>query len=171
MSIDIERHDTHAAGESVWAAPGLVPLVQGLLEAEARNITQATASTFPAIAYGDQQYSNMIIRAVSSIGNFADVYEETIGVEIPRTGLNLLRTGACEDGKGLIYGVPFGGALRDDPLAEGRGKVLETFCFFRQFLGDFVQFVTPIDFLGGFRSSASDFEFRKLFAEGSNLIH
>jgi general L-amino acid transport system substrate-binding protein len=99
--------------------------LQGLLEAEAQNVTQANVSMFPSVPYFGSDYESMIAQAVGSIGNFGELYERTIGPRLPREGLNRLRTDNCDDEGGLIYGFPFGGVLDGDPIKDGGGKLGE----------------------------------------------
>ena len=102
-------------------------VLQGLLEAEARNITQATASSFPLVPYFGPPCEMMISRAVDGIGNFGQVYERTVGAKLPREGLNQLRTDRCENQLkhpgGLVYGIPFGRPIKEDPRTEKTGKL------------------------------------------------
>jgi hypothetical protein len=103
-------------------------VLQGLLEAEARNITQATASNFPSVPYAGSEHERMVVQAVGSVGNFGELYNRTIGSQLPRVGLNRLRTdNNCEQHEGgLIYGRPFGRILEGDPLTQdGGGRIAD----------------------------------------------
>jgi hypothetical protein len=97
---------------------------QGLLEAEARNITQERSIDFGDIPYFGSGYNRTVAQAVGRVGNFGRVYDREIGSELKRLGLNRLRRNNCEEG-GLIYGFPFGNILEGDPRDNGSGKLAE----------------------------------------------
>jgi hypothetical protein len=99
--------------------------LQGLLKAEALNITQADASMFPSIPYVGPGYDRMMEQAIGSIGNFGELYKRTVGPEHPRVGLNRLRTDNCKDEGGLIYSIPFGGVLDGNPVKDADGQLGE----------------------------------------------
>jgi general L-amino acid transport system substrate-binding protein len=99
-------------------------ILQGLLEAEAQNITQDTAIEFQDIDYFGSNYSRMVAEAVGGVGNFGELYDREIGSEVKRTSLNMIRRDGCENG-GLIYGFPFGNILERDAVSSESGKIDE----------------------------------------------
>ena len=74
-------------------------VVQAIIAAEEKNITQATATDFAqTIAFG-VQYKDMFRHAIAAVGNYGEIYARYREPIIPRAGMNLINDGSS----GLHY--------------------------------------------------------------------
>lgn len=100
-------------------------ILNGLVAAEARNITRETANEYPQITAFGEEYKNMMRHAVGRSGNYKEIYLQQVEGLIPRTDLNEINTGDT----GLLYPHPFGfiESERDNatPLGDQLTKILE----------------------------------------------
>jgi ABC-type amino acid transport substrate-binding protein len=78
-------------------------ILHALFAAEAMNITQDRANTFPTTHVFGDNYTDMFVHAIAAVGNFGEIYNRN-GAPFPRLGLNLLTNLS----NGLLYALPFG---------------------------------------------------------------
>lgn len=83
-----------------------------LVIAEEQGIRQATASSFGLTILFGQQFEEMFVNAIGSVGNYGELYERHLQAIVPRQGLNLINT---DGNSGLIYSLPFGGITNTGP--------------------------------------------------------
>mmetsp|Transcript_27691 Transcript_27691/g.45790 ORF Transcript_27691/g.45790 Transcript_27691/m.45790 type:complete len:526 (+) Transcript_27691:94-1671(+) len=85
-------------------------VLQGLFHAEEISITQSTAALLGTTTVFGEEFSNMIIDAVSAVGNYAELYDRHLEDIVPRqtNGPNTINTGSS----GLMYSMPFGNPNR-----------------------------------------------------------
>ena len=94
LALVTNQDDPHFSDFVYW-------VVQAIFYAEENGITQATASNMPEIAVFGPDFLDMFRYAVGAVGNYAEIYERNLGMNIPRGGLNLLNTGGAQ-----IYAFP-----------------------------------------------------------------
>ena len=68
-------------------------VIQAIIAAEEKNITQATAGEFPQTDVFGEQYNDMFRHAIAAVGNYGEVYERHRASIIPREGINLINDG------------------------------------------------------------------------------
>jgi len=79
-------------------------ILQSLIEAEKRGITQKTAHGMHTTDVFGEKYKDMFVNAIGAVGNYGEIYSRHMEKVIPRQGLNLISTGTS----GLLYSHPFG---------------------------------------------------------------
>ena len=105
----VTRNDDAEFGDFVnW-------VLRALVAAEAMNITQSTAESFPTTSLFGEQYEHMFQNAIAAVGNYGEIYNLFLEDQVPRGvgGINSPHSG--EDSGGLLYPTPFGA------LAAGEG--------------------------------------------------
>jgi ABC-type amino acid transport substrate-binding protein len=99
-------------------------IINGLMAAEVRGITQDTARTYPAVTAFGQEYKDMMRDAIASSGNYGEIYSSQIEIFVPRQPLNTINIGDT----GLLYPHPFGFLDRGrngTPLGHLLTKILQ----------------------------------------------
>ena len=105
----VTRNDDAEFGDFVnW-------VLRALVSAEAMDITQATAESFPTTSLFGEQYEHMFQNAIAAVGNYGEIYNRFLNDHVPRAvgGINSPHSG--EDSGGLLFPTPFGA------LAAGEG--------------------------------------------------
>lgn len=110
-------------------------VLQALMVAEDKGITQKTAQDFPVTEYGlgtanSVSYINPTAYrdAIAAVGNYGELYERFLEPLLPRQPLNMGYTAGAQNENGLLYAHPFGkiDQARDDtPLGATLRALLE----------------------------------------------
>jgi len=111
-SVHLSQNDneTIPADEdpNVWS--GFVSwVIESLIAAEEKNITQFTAIDFPQTDVFGSEYQDMFRHAIRAVGNYGDIWNHTLEDVIPRIGMNRLHTGNT----GLHFSQSIGDVSRD----------------------------------------------------------
>mmetsp|Transcript_2880 Transcript_2880/g.6193 ORF Transcript_2880/g.6193 Transcript_2880/m.6193 type:complete len:768 (-) Transcript_2880:229-2532(-) len=96
-------------------------VLQGLLHAEARNITMVTADSFAKTGHFGDQFENMFQDALAAVGNYEEIYARNLEYIMPRLKVNMINTGDT----GLLYSRPFGQVNTIGPRPV-KGGVIES---------------------------------------------
>jgi ABC-type amino acid transport substrate-binding protein len=99
-------------------------IVEGLLHAEEKNITQSNPSLFFTSDLFGIQYNKMFVNAIAAVGNYAEIYKRNLQSVVPRKPVNTINDGTS----GLIYSMPFGDLEQDGP-APLPGSTLQTITY------------------------------------------
>ena len=94
-------------------------VLQSLLIAEARGITQDNAIMMGTTDVFGAEFESMFVDAVGAVGNYGEMYARHLEEIVPRKGLNLINRGTA-----LIYSHPFG-AIETIGPSPYTGKTLE----------------------------------------------
>jgi hypothetical protein len=96
---------------------------QSLATAEAMNITQTDAYSFPSTDLFGPKYSNMFAHAIAAVGNYGELYDRHIEDRFPRSGMNYVNQGDT----GHMYAMPFGNLdLNQESATVVPGSMLDT---------------------------------------------
>jgi len=93
----------------------------GLLEAEKRGVTQATAETFGETNLFGDSYSRMFIQAIKSGGNLGEIFDREAAHLLARGTRNRLNNGTT----GLLLSHPFGNKSEQGVLPPSQSGTLE----------------------------------------------
>ena len=63
-------------------------IVTTIFGAEEEGITQATADQLPTVRLFGPLFFNVFKNAVGAVGNYAEIYDRNVDVDVPRGGLN-----------------------------------------------------------------------------------
>jgi hypothetical protein len=65
-------------------------IVSAIFYAEEQDITMETADEMPSVNLFGPLFSNMFRDAISTVGNYGEIYERSAQADVPRGGLNLV---------------------------------------------------------------------------------
>ena len=100
-------------------------VLQALVEAEDQGVSQDSSSMFRSTVnvhdlFGDE-FANMFVHAIESVGNYGEMYDRHIGPIVPRKAINAVNANGTS---GLMYAMPFGSPQEEGPGPD-HGSVLD----------------------------------------------
>ncbi|CAB9505458.1 extracellular solute-binding protein [Seminavis robusta] len=96
-------------------------VLQVLLAAEKRGITQEVADLFPYTELFGPEYRKMSTHALERLGNFQELFHHTMPMFSPRAGLNKINDGTT----GLLYTPPLGDIEKERGAEVPLGPILQ----------------------------------------------